>query len=282
MKIFKILKYSQTAFILAILSLTATSIVMSAEAASLNDAQIAALYTEAKDFFKQADEKAVRYPEQAQALYSKAAMRYERIIREGEIRNGKLFYNLGNVYFRMNDVGRAILNYRRAMLYTPNDSNLKQNLAYAREKRRDQIGEKQETQVLKTLFFWHYDLSKKVRVIAFAVSFALIWIFACIRIFTRRPFLVWYIASAGVLSLLFVGPLVAEEISFHKTRAGVITAGEVVARKGNSETYEPSFKEPLHAGTEFVLLEERGNWLNIELSDSRTCWVPTMDIDLVK
>jgi hypothetical protein len=251
-------------------------------AASLDDTQISALYTEAKGFFKQANEKAARYPDEAQSLYAKAAMRYERIIREGGIHNGKIFYNLGNIYFQMKDTGRAILNYRKASLYTPNDTNLKQNLAYAREKRLDQIEDRQETRVLKTLFFWHYDLSQKIRIIAFIISFMLMWGFASVRIFAKKPFLVWCIASTSVLSILFAGSLAADEISFLKSRPGVITSSEIVARKGNSESYEPSFKEPLHSGTEFVLLEDRGEWLNIELDDSRTCWVPSKDIELIQ
>jgi tetratricopeptide (TPR) repeat protein len=253
-----------------------------ADAATLDKAQISALYSEAKDLFKQADEKAAMYPQEAQSLYSKSAMRYERIIREGGIYNGKIFYNLGNVYFRMNDTGRAILNYRRAELYSPNDVNLKQNLSYAREKRRDQIEDRQKTMVLKTLFFWHYDLSQKTRFVIFAVSFMLMWGFACVRIFIKRSFLKWCIGSAAVLSLLFAGSLAADKISYSKSRPGVIISSEVTARKGNSETYEPSFKDPLHSGTEFTLLEERGAWLNIELADARTCWVPSKDTGLIR
>jgi uncharacterized protein YgiM (DUF1202 family) len=56
----------------------------------------------------------------------------------------------------------------------------------------------------------------------------------------------------------------------------------VVARKGNSETYEPSFKDPLHSGTEFTLIEDRGDWYQIELADARTCWVTSKDVALVR
>jgi tetratricopeptide (TPR) repeat protein len=253
----------------------------SAFAASLNEAQISTLYTEAKDLFKQANEVAVKHPDEARSLYSKAAMRYERIIKEGGIHNGKIYYNLGNIYFQMKDAGRAILNYRTALLYSPNDEMLKQNLEYARKKRLDKIEDKQETMVLRTLFFWHYDLSQKIRLFIFAVSFMIMWAFACARIFVRKSFMGWCIASFAILSVVFAGSLAADEISYHKNHPGVIIADEVVARKGNSETYEPSFKEPLHSGTEFTLLEDRGNWVNIELADTRTCWVQAKDIELI-
>lgn len=253
-----------------------------ANASKLNPAQITDLYSQAKNLFRQANELSVSAPDQAKDLYRKSAMRYERLIRDGGIHNGKIYYNLGNVYFRMKDIGRAIVNYRRAEHYMPTDPNLKQNLEYARKKRLDEIDEKQETKVLKTLFFWHYDLSTKTRVTAFGSCFTLLWIFSGIRIFTSKPIVTWGIVSAAALSLLLAGSLLAEEISLHENRPGVIISHEIIARKGNSETYEPSFKEPLHSGTEFVLIEDRGSWYHIELTDARKCWVPSKNVALVR
>ena len=251
-------------------------------AETLDEAQVADLYAQAKDFFRQANELAAVSPAQAEDLYGKAAMRYERIVREGGVQNGKLYYNLGNVYFRLKDLGRAILNYRRAEQYITDDPNLKQNIDYAREKRLDDIEEKQETKVLKTLFFWHYDLSTKSRVMIFSVCFVLLWIAAAIRIFTQASYLRWCITVSFVLSLLLAGSLLAEELSLRNTRPGVVISREVVARKGNSETYEPSFKDLLHSGTEFTLIEDRGSWYQIELADARTCWVHSKDVALVR
>jgi len=54
----------------------------------------------------------------------------------------------------------------------------------------------------------------------------------------------------------------------------VVLEHEVVGRKGDSTTFEPTFKEPLHMGAEFKLVEERKGWLHIELADGRRCWIP--------
>ena len=250
-------------------------------AQELDKTTVSDLYSQAKEFFRQANSKGVTSTE-AMSLYKKSAMRYERLIKEGGIENGMIYYNLGNIYFRMNDIGRAILNYRRAEQYIPDDNNLKQNIQYAREKRIDKVEEKQETKVLKTLFFWHYDFSIKTRIMFFTIFFAIVWISACLRIFIKRPFLVWCITVSAIISILFSGSLTTEEFILKKTRPGVILSLETTARKGNSETYEPSFKEPLHAGTEFTLIEDRGEWYQIELSDSRTCWVTSNDVELVR
>jgi uncharacterized protein YgiM (DUF1202 family) len=63
--------------------------------------------------------------------------------------------------------------------------------------------------------------------------------------------------------------------------SGVITADEVVARQGDGQSYSPSFKDPLHAGTEFDLLERRYGWLHIKLSDKSEGWIPESGADLI-
>ncbi len=248
----------------------------------LKPARIVDLYSQAKDLFRQANEVAAADPDSARDLYEKSAMRYERIIRQGGVQNGKLYYNLGNTYFRMKDLGMAILNYRRAEQFIPNDPNLRQNLDYARKRRLDEIEEKQETRVMKTLFFWHYDLSTRARVMAFTVSFGSLWVFAGIRLFMKRPFTSGCITAALLLSFFLGGSLAAEQYSLHHQRPGVIISQATVARKGNSETYEPSFKDPLHSGTEFTLIEDRDPWVHVELADARTCWLPSKDVALVR
>ena len=110
----------------------------------------------------------------------------------------------------------------------------------------------------------------------------MLWVFAAVRIFIDKSFVGWCITMAVMLSLLMAGSLVAEEFCLRKNRPGVIISPEVVARKGNSHTYEPSFKDPLHSGTEFTLIEDRGNWYQVELTDSRACWVPSKDVELVR
>ena len=249
--------------------------------------EISRLFHEANSMFRDANKLSLTDPEKAAALYKKSILRFERIIKEGGIENGKLYYNIGNIYFRIKDIGRAVLNYRRAEQYIGNDMNLQKNLEFARNTRKDQIEEKQETKILKTVFFWHYDLSAKTRLILLTLSFGWLWVFAAARLFIKRlfikkPFLKWAISLTAALSILLAGSLIIEYITRQQSIPGVVISQEVIARKGNSESYEKSFKESLHAGTEFTLLEHRGNWLQVELPDARTCWLPAADVELVR
>jgi tetratricopeptide (TPR) repeat protein len=208
-------------------------------------------------------------------------MRLERIVNEGHIHNGKLYYNIGNTYFEMNDLGRAILNYRLAEQLIPNDPNLKQNLDFARSKCLDKIPVKQETKVLQTLFFWHYDLSTTTRMIILGIFFPAFWSLAAVRLFLKKTTLNWLMFASAALALIMIVSLSIDAWSRSKNISGVIIASEVTARKGDSETYQPSFNEPLHAGTEFDLRENRGRWFLIELADGRSCWVPAKSVQLL-
>jgi tetratricopeptide (TPR) repeat protein len=250
-------------------------------AASLNEAGVQQLFQEANTQFRRGNELSRTDPAGAKDSYRAAVIRFERIVEEADIQNGKLFYNIGNAHFRLNDLGRAILNYRRAQQFLAGDANLTQNLRYARSRRLDQIEEKQETQVLKTLLFWHYDLSPRTRSALFAAFFAAFWVLASLRLFFADRVPKAILAACGVIALLLLGSLVQEAASGGHD-GGVILAEQVIARKGDGDTYEPSFKEPLHAGTEFSLLENRGEWYQVELADGQRCWIPATTAGLIR
>jgi tetratricopeptide (TPR) repeat protein len=215
------------------------------------------LFSQAKRIFRQANEMASSDSKAAKELYQKAVMRFERLARDGGIRNGKLYYNIGNTYFRLGNLGKAILNYRRAERYLPDDPNLHQNLQYARSRRQDKIEEEEQTKVLKVLFFWHYDFSPWMRSTIFIFSYVGFWIGLSVRLFSRKAMPRWILTSLGLVAVLFIGSLLY---------------GSAIEEQKNS--YEPAFKESLHAGTEFILVEDRGDWHQITLKDGRRCWIP--------
>lgn len=234
-----------------------------------------------QDAYRRAVELDRTDPAAAKDYYRKAILNFESIAEEGGIDNGRLYYNIGNAWFRLGDLGHAILNYRRAMLYTPGDPNLLQNLEFARSRRISRIEPGQSEKVFKTLFFLHYDVPARVRAMIFASAFVLLWALASLHIFHRRHWVRIAIGAAAAVSVLTAVSLAVERISLRSSPPGVVVAGEVTARKGDAETYQPTFTEPLHAGTEFELVEKRGDWWYIELEDGVRCWITAASGELV-
>jgi len=234
---------------------------------SLLDNEKKELYSQGTEYFHQATQINDADPAAARDLYGKALLRFERLAAEGEVKNGKLYYNIGNIHFLLDDIGRAILNYRRAEQYIPNDPNLAKNLAYARSMRQDKLESKDKEKILQTLFFFHYDLGTHTRLLLFVIFYASFWIVAGMRIFTRRPFTRWGLGVTLLCTLLFGISLFMES--------------RQAAMNHHAESYQASFEDPLHGGTEFALLEERGAWWQIELPDGRSSWILAKSGELV-
>ena len=249
---------------------------------ALSELEKKELYSQGTEYFQQAIESGINEPVAARDLFTKSLLRFERLAGEGGVKNGRLFYNIGNIHLLLDDVGRAILNYRRAEEYIPNDPNLAKNLAYARSMRRDHFEVQEREKILQTLLFFHYDLSPQTRLLFFGAAYLTFWFFAGIRIFSRRPFTIWGLGVTLLFSLLFGLSLFAEARQAWTKRDGVILAEEVIGYQGDAVSYQPSFAEPLHNGTEFTLLEERGAWWQIELPDGRTTWIPARSAEMVR
>ena len=70
--------------------------------------------------------------------YKQAIESYETLIKQGYT-SFKLHYNLGNAYYKNNEVGLAIYHYELANKINPNSEDVKINLHLANEKTIDKI-----------------------------------------------------------------------------------------------------------------------------------------------
>ncbi len=202
-----------------------------------------------------------------------AASLYERTIKENGIRNGYLYYNLGNCYFQLGEIGKAILNYRRAEKLIPSYRRLKHNLASARGRRKDNIEKAQIRSIARTIFFWHSLMSLRTKIVVFSMLFSIIWILLLVKLFSDKALVRWVLTVCIFFTLVFGASAALEFYARHSVRFGVIVAEETVPRKGPGESYEASFKEPLHEGIEFRLRDRQAKWFRIELDNGAQCWV---------
>jgi hypothetical protein len=248
--------------------------------ASLTQEQKKNLFEQANDYFQQAN--SAKNSDQAKELYEKAILNFEKIINDGNVKNARLYYNLANAYFLDGTIGKAILNYRRAEKLDSSNENIAKNLAFARSNRIDKVPVNTEKKVLQTLFFWHYDFSLKMKFILTCIFFGMLCLgaAAAVRFGMVGPLTV-IMVICGILTVLFFSSVIIESRSQSNTTYGVITAQEVVARQGDGQNYPLSFKESLHEGTEFRLLESRPRWYHIELTDNSTGWIPADTADLI-
>lgn len=220
-------------------------------------------------------------PEKARAGFARAAGLYERLLAEnGE--NGRLYYNLGNCFFRQGDYARAVLNYRRAEEFMPNDGNLRRNLELARAKTGAAVAPAAED-AWRFLLFWHYDLPASARRAGALAAFAVFWAVLLLRLREnwRRRLSRGVLAVSALVALALGGSLLYENAVRAAHPAGVVLSA-VTARQGDGAAYEPMFTGDLPAGTEFTVRETRRRWLKVALDGGRECWLPREAVALVR
>lgn len=212
--------------------------------------------------------------------YDQAAAAYERLLDMG-VRNGWVHFNLGNAYFRLNQLGKAIVHYYRAQTYLPNDPDVRHNLNLANQKRVDpQIDEEKDS------FFSTADLALKrmpysltfyaaliFLVLAGAASFALI-----IRREANRP-LGYVLVVCGVFGILLTG--LAKVQYGHLTRQdfAVVVADEVHVLSGPSPRETTSFT--VHEGIRCQILAETEDWVRIRLANGYNGWMLKTKIERI-
>ncbi len=213
--------------------------------------------------------------------YAAVAMHYGHLVEEEGIRNGWLFYTIGNCWYMAGETGKAILNYRRAERFMPGNPDLRHNLDAALSLRADYIPEAERRGVAATLLGWHYGTPTTWRWRVFAPCWVLFWGLLVLSGRSRRKELRIGMFATGALSTALLVSLAAESHARRRADPGVVVAREVVARKGDGPMYAPSFGDPLHAGTEFQTLGVRGEWWHIRLADGSVCWIPASAAETV-
>lgn len=202
--------------------------------------------------------------------YSGAVEHYSKLILAG-LRNGEMYYNLGNCYFKLGMLGKAILSYRLAELYLPRDQDLKTNLAYAREMTRDTIESRQLISFLNEFCFWYSKLNLKELLLVFLTANALCWILALARLWLRNDYWRYLFLAALAVALVLALSL---GLKFHRcyySADAVVITREVSVRAGIGTGSTALFQ--LHDGVECRIVQQEKEWVRLELADGKRGWV---------
>jgi len=202
--------------------------------------------------------------------YDQAASLYEELTQSG-IRNGEIYYNLGNSYFKMGMLGKAILSYRLAELHLPRDEDLKANLSYARQLTKDRIEEKQFLPFIKEFCFWYSKLNLKELIIVFLIAHGIFWIVAIIRTFWKKEYQNLILLVNLVLVVILGCSLTLKIYNHSYNIEGIVLTKEITVRSGNGFHNTALFQ--LHDGAEFKIIKQDGDWMKIELKDGKRGWL---------
>ena len=218
--------------------------------------------------------------EYAKGNYQQAIKDYQEILKTGV--SSEIYYNLGNAYYRTDNITQALLAYERALQLSPGDNDIRFNLQYARSKTIDKITPETE------MFFvtWYNSLVNFTRVdrwantaivsIVMALLLILVFLFAP-QMWARKSG--FYGSAVFLLLFAFANLFAFQQKHELETKQGAIVIAPTVNVK----------KTPAASGTDIFVIHEgtrvditdRGmkQWRGIKLADGREGWLKTSQIE---
>lgn len=219
----------------------------------------------------------------SQGRYDDAVRIYETAI-ENEGSSVELHYNLGNAYFRNNMLGKAILNYERALRIDPTDQDAKANLEYAQAMTKDEVAEQYE------IFFvsWFRSIVSLMSLSSWAITavaaFMLLLVALLFFFFSNKPFLRKLSLTVAIISLFVVIFANVSAISLYSMMNGSSEA--VIMRE---EAYLKS--TPDNSGTDLIKVHEgrkvriiddsMREWKEVELEEGTVGWLPAVAMERI-
>ena len=207
--------------------------------------------------------------------YREAIELYEQAIASGQT-TAALFYNLGNAWFRADDLGRAILNYERALALEPQHPEAEANLRLARDKARALDLQANWWDRLTTrASAAHYSIAGAISfwVAAFAVA-------ALILARRRSAKLVGTIVLAVTILAVTSGALYALETGKRGRAVAIVVAPKIEARLATADSASSVLALP--AGSKIKILSRRGDWIYAALPNDLRGWIPAQSAESVR
>ncbi|MFC1667533.1 tetratricopeptide repeat protein [Candidatus Omnitrophota bacterium] len=212
--------------------------------------------------------------------YEEAASLYEMLVKMDRI-SPEVFYNLGNSYFKLKKLGKAIVNYEKAIKLAPRDRDVKLNLKLARSMTIDKIEVAEKGFILSAILFLYErmnvnELSVVVSILYLAIITLLV--FSIFFVANRKGFFYTTGALAVLLSVFAI--FLASKIRIENfATSAVIISKKVDVRSGPKEDYLLQFS--LHEGTKVRVMEERQLWYEIDLSKDLRGWLPKDSVEII-
>lgn len=215
--------------------------------------------------------------------YAEAASAYESILKTKGV-SSALYYNLGNCYYKLDDIPHAVLNYERATLLDPGDNDIRANLALARGKTIDKVVPPSE------MFFvtWWRNLTTSISLDTWSyvgiAAFVVMLIGVCLYMFVSQ-LTVRKIGIYGAM-LMFVVCIIANLCAFSQSMdikhrgTGIIMSPSVTVKSSPSDKSTDLFL--IHEGSKVEILDgSMKEWKEVKFEEGKQGWIPSEAMEVI-
>lgn len=218
----------------------------------------------------------------AAGRYGQAAKIYAAMLKKGV--SSDLYYNLGNCYYKTENIAGAVLNYERALLLSPGDADVRFNLELARAKTVDKIVPESE------MFFitWFRNLVNVTGMDGWARTGVITFVAACLLallfLFGNKIVLkkVGFFGAVAMLLVTVLSNVFAwwQHERLNNRTGAVVMSTSVVVKSTPSHSGTDLFV--LHEGTRVEVIDDSmKDWKEIRLADGKIGWMPVKDMEVI-
>lgn len=223
--------------------------------------------------------------------YRKAIRLYTSAI-ENEGVSPELYYDLGNAYYRTGDLGRAVLNYERALKIDPSYENARVNLAFVNTKILDKPED--DTTFLSKVY---YKILVQASPDAWAwIAFAMFLLVMCaasLYVFSSDV----TVRKAGffsgiILLVLFIYSLIVAwqcASASHSDERAVVIVPTTHLSSTPRATGKNEKVVPIHEGTRVEIVDSvptpddptTSMWYEVKINNSTRAWLRAADVERI-
>ncbi|WP_339919168.1 tetratricopeptide repeat protein [uncultured Flavobacterium sp.] len=215
--------------------------------------------------------------------YEQAIDAYGSVLKTNQ-HSSELYFNLGNCYYKLNKVAPAIYSYEKALVLSPNDRMVENNLRFAQKRTIDEVKVVPKVGFAKLLrdftAIYHYNTWAWIAV-GLAISFLLAFLgyyFSETTVVKRVSFFVMF--ALVVFIFIVVAAAVFEKSHYDNEKPAIVFAEIAEVRS------EPQKGSPvifvLHEGTKVYVEEKVDSWKKVQLTDGTEGWIENSAIKEVK
>lgn len=215
--------------------------------------------------------------------FAGAIAMYEAILQDqGE--SADIYYNLGNSYYKMDNIAKAVLNYEKALLLNPGNDDIRFNLELAQSKTIDKVVPMSE------MFFvtWTKALTNQFSEKGWGrlgvVSFILVLLSLCLYFFGKKIILkkIGFIVAICMFLICIIANLFAstqkEKLMNHNN--AIIMVPSITVKSTPNEGGTDLFI--LHEGRKVMIKDNTmKEWKEIQLEDGNAGWIPSNAIEII-
>ncbi len=214
-----------------------------------------------------------------QENYEKALEYYQQIEKQ-QLESAELYFNMGNIYYKTNQVAPSVYYYEKALQLSPNDQDIRFNLEFANAMVLDNIeplpkslGQKFiELIVLR----FTYETWAKISVslaFVFAILF-LLYHFSYSTVKKRIYFVTSILTVILVTTFLFF--TYRNKHYVDNNISAIIFSSQADVKSAPTGSSDVYFE--LHEGTKVRVLETLDNWKKIKIADGKMGWINAADL----